>query len=152
MSTVDVVGEISMKSALSLFTCLPLIALMIALPIALAQTNASTNEESFFITALQNPKVLITMLIQLALGFGLGYFGVKVIKYILAFTAVLIIGAILSVWSLGEPIDAFLSKIAPQSKQLLESIYDFLKFLGVMTIGPIAIGFVLGALVATIRK
>lgn len=141
-----------MKGALSFLACLSLIALMITLPIALAQTNASTNEESFFITALQNPKVLATMLIQLALGFGLGYFGVKVVKYILAFIATLIIGAVLSVWSLGEPIDAFLSKVAPQSKQLLESIYGFLKFLGVMTVGPIAIGFVLGALVATIRK
>lgn len=152
MSTVDAAGELSMRNTLSLLTCLSLIVLMIMPLIALAQANASTNEESFFITALQNPKVLITMLIQLALGFGLGYFGVKVIKYILAFIATLIIGAVLSVWSLGEPIDAFLSKIAPQSKQLLESIYDFLKFLGVMTVGPIAIGFVLGALVATIRK
>ncbi len=142
-----------MKNCLrALCVYLLLIALVTALPIALAQTNASANEESFFTVALQNPKVLATILIQLALGFGLGYFGVKVIKYILAFTAILVIGAILSVWSLGEPIDAFLSKIAPQSKQLLESIYDFLKFLGVMTVGPIAIGFILGALVATVRK
>ncbi len=142
-----------MRNALKpLCTYVLLIALMTTLPIALAQTSASTNGEDFFTMALQNPKVLVTMLIQLALGFGLGYFGVKVIKYVLAFIACLAIGAILSVWSLGEPIDAFLSKIAPQSKQLLESIYDFLKFLGVMTVGPIAVGFILGALVATVRK
>ncbi|MCS7128590.1 MAG: hypothetical protein N3E36_04445 [Sulfolobales archaeon] len=136
-----------MRNALSFLCIYLLLIALIALP-----ANASIDGESFFTTALQNPKVLITMLIQFTLGFGLGYFGVKVIKYVLAFIAILVIGAILSIWSLGEPIDAFLSKIVPESKQLLEAIYDFLKFLGVMTVGPIAIGFMLGALVAIVRK
>ena len=101
---------------------------------------------------LTNPKVLIAVTIQFLLGLGLGYFSAKVIKYVLALIAIVIIGAVLSVWSLGGSVDEFVSKLGAQAQYALPLIKSFMATLGILTVGPITVGFLLGLLIAFMRK
>jgi len=101
---------------------------------------------------LTNPKVLIAVTIQFLLGLGLGYFSAKVIKYVLALIAIVIIGAVLSVWSLGGSVGEFVSKLGAQAQYALPLIKSFMATLGILTVGPITVGFLLGLLIAFMRK
>ncbi|MCS7099455.1 MAG: hypothetical protein NZ925_03835 [Sulfolobales archaeon] len=97
---------------------------------------------------LSDVKVAATFLIQFLLGFGLGYFSVRALKYILAFIAILLLGSFLSVWSLGGTLENTLSQL----KELGEAARNLLVILGVLTVGPVSVGFIIGAVVALLRK
>jgi hypothetical protein len=97
---------------------------------------------------LQNPTSLTVLAIQFLLGFGLGYVTMKVIKYILAFIAILIIGVILNIWALGISLENITSKFGEYSSQAKDLILGLAGTLGLLTIGPILIGFIIGALVS----
>ena len=102
--------------------------------------------------AMANPKVAVSMLIQFLLGLALGYYSAKIAKYLLAWIGVIIIGALLSVWSLGGSVDDILTKLGLEAKKLMPIIRDFLTALGVLTVGPVAVGFVLGLIIGVTRK
>lgn len=93
-------------------------------------------------------RVTAIALIQFLLGLGLGYVSAKVFKYILAFIAILVLGSFLSVWSLGGSLENTLGHL----KELSETARNFLVVLGVLTVGPVSVGFVVGVLVALLRK
>ena len=113
-------------------------------------TNESLPE--FISNALSNPKVLIAIGVQFALGLALGYFSVKVLKYILALVGVLILGSILSVWSLGGDINELISSIGVEVQKVLPLIKSIISALGILTIGPVAVGFLVGVIIGSIRK
>ncbi len=117
-------------------------------------TNETSNMHvaDFLTTALTNEKVLIAVTIQFLLGLGLGYYSAKVIKYLLALIGIVILGAVLSVWSLGGSIDDFLLKIGSQAHALLPMIEGFMATLGILTVGPVTVGFLLGLLIAISKK
>jgi hypothetical protein len=117
-------------------------------------TNETSNMHiaDFLTTALTNEKVLIAVTIQFLLGLGLGYYSAKVIKYLLALIGIIILGAVLSVWSLGGSIDDFLLKIGSQAHALMPMIEGFMATLGILTVGPVTVGFLLGLLIAISRK
>jgi hypothetical protein len=97
---------------------------------------------------LSQPQTLAIMLVQFLLGLGLGYVAVKALKYVLAFIAILALGTFLSIWSLGStPKDVLgrLSEVAGIAKELLV-------VLGLTSIGPVSIGFIIGALIALLKK
>ncbi len=129
---------------------------IIAVPVCLAETagsNVTQGELPEFISAaLSNPKVLIAVLIQFLLGLGLGYFSVKVIKYILALLGILVLGSVLSVWSLGGSIDEFLTKIGAEAQKVLPLIKSIMATLGILTVGPVAIGFIIGIIAGSLKK
>lgn len=97
---------------------------------------------------LSDSKVLVAVVIQFLLGLGLGYVSVKAIKYVLAFIALLVLGSFLSVWSLGGSIETTLKNLS----ELAGLVKNFLFVLGLMTVGPVSVGFLLGALIALLRK
>jgi len=125
---------------------LPLITLLIAIGIAYAETQEPPKLPSFLSDAVSEPKVLMAVLIQFLLGFGLGYFSAKIAKYLIALIAIFILGSILSVWSLGGSIEEFLSNLGYTAKELLDAIKEIVKIMGLLTVGPIAIGLIIGVL------
>lgn len=104
--------------------------------------------EISLVELVSDAKVMTAILIQFLLGLGLGYVSVKALKYVLAFIAILALGSFLSVWSLGGSMDAtlkYLGDLAGVAKNLL-------LVLGLVTVGPVSVGFIVGALVALLRK
>lgn len=123
--------------------------------VASAQSNNTTTNTTLtniISQAMSNPKVAISMLIQFLLGLALGYYSAKIAKYLLAWIGVIIIGALLSVWSLGGSVEDILTKLGLEAKKMMPVIRDFLTALGVLTVGPVAIGFILGLLIGITRK
>jgi len=117
-------------------------------PILYAQGNVSANFINIIST---NPAALVAVIIQFLMGFAVGYFGAKALKYIVAFILVLFIGSALSVWSLKGSVEGIM-EVFGQLKEVASAVYGLLTTLGIMTVGPVTLGFILGALVALLRK
>ena len=146
-----------LKLALASLISLTLFSALLGSFIALATSNASgvisgTSVSEVLGKMLTNPKVLVAVSIQFLLGLGLGYYSAKVLKYVLALIAIVIMGAVLSVWSIGGSVDEFVSKLGTQAQYALPLIKSFMATLGILTVGPITIGFLLGLLIAFTRK
>lgn len=99
-----------------------------------------------------NPKVAVSIGIQVILGIALGYTMVKVIKYIAAFIGVIIIGAILNVWSLGGSIEDFIANFGQQAQEVKDFAVNLIKILGILSVGPVTLGFVIGLLIGLTRS
>lgn len=104
--------------------------------------------EKLLSEVLADPKVSAVILVQFLLGLGLGYIAVKVLKYIIAFIAILVLGTFLSIWSLGGSVENTLSTFG----ELANTAKNFITILGLMTVGPVSIGFIVGALLGLLRK
>lgn len=99
-------------------------------------------------TIFSQPQVLAAMAIQFLLGLALGYVSVKALKYILAFIAILILGTFLSIWSLGLTPTQALQTLGGA----IQAVKNFAIVLGLMNIGPVSIGFVVGAVIGLMKK
>lgn len=99
-------------------------------------------------TILSQNWALVVIAIQFILGLALGYIAVKVLKYILAFIAILVLGSFLSIWSLGMTPAEVLDKL----KISVEAAKGLATVLGLMTIGPVSVGFIIGVVVGLMRK
>lgn len=95
-----------------------------------------------------NPSAVAVILVQFALGLALGYFSAKAIKYVLAIIATLFLGSLLSVWTSGitleDLVQAFMTLSEP-AKKVVTAI-------GLFTVGPMSAGFVVGALLALVKR
>ncbi|MEM4488393.1 MAG: hypothetical protein QXK88_06325 [Desulfurococcaceae archaeon] len=98
--------------------------------------------------AISNPQLAVVILVQFFLGLALGYVALKAFKYILALLAILALGAALSVWSLGITPSEVLSVIG----LTVESINSLIVLLGLTTMGPVTLGFIIGALASLVKK
>jgi uncharacterized membrane protein (Fun14 family) len=112
--------------------------------------EAATAE--FLQEALSNPRVATVVLIQFLMGLALGYYAAKVIKYILALIGILVLGAVLNVWSLGGSIEDFLAGVTGNIGEIKAVVSGIIATLGVLTVGPVSAGFVIGLLVGLLRK
>lgn len=95
-----------------------------------------------------NPQGYLVMAVQFLLGLALGYVAVKALKYIVALFAILALGSFLSVWSLGGSPQEALRNLG-MTWELLKSVATLI---GLMTLGPVAVGFIVGVVVALIRR
>lgn len=97
---------------------------------------------------LSQPSTLVVMLIQFLMGLALGYISMRVLKYVLAFIAILALGTFLSVWSLGmTPAEVFSTLgLATEAVKRLATV------LGILTVGPVSIGFIVGVVIGLLRK
>ncbi|MEM3228841.1 MAG: hypothetical protein QXD85_01435, partial [Fervidicoccaceae archaeon] len=94
------------------------------LPIhAVFQTVTTVGNFSSIEFLSSNPKLLISIGIQLLLGILLGYILAKAFKYIIAFILVLIAGVILNVWSISS--SGNLMERLTGSKEYLQYFIDF---------------------------
>jgi hypothetical protein len=136
----------------------------IAGSVALQASNATTtiatatNTTSPALTSLlaslsKNPYVAASVLIQLALGIALGYVSVKALKYILSFIGILVLGSLLNVWSLSSGnLQEALQQYYQQLEQAMPLIKKLAATLGLLTVGPVSIGYVIGILIGISRK
>lgn len=99
---------------------------------------------------LSNPRTLLIFLIQLGLGFGLGYFSMKALKYIIAIICLLTLGVLLNIWQFGG-LQGFLEKIGytVDFAQLIAMLNSIASLLGILTILPIGAGFLIGVITAS---
>jgi hypothetical protein len=100
-------------------------------------------------TMFSNPQNFVVIAIQFLLGLALGYLSAKVLKYMLALIAILALGTLLSVWSLGTSPQEVIAKIGLPSVEILKGLAVVL---GLMTVGPVSIGFIIGVVIAFLRK
>lgn len=100
---------------------------------------------------LQNPMTYIIMLVQFLLGFCLGYLSIKVLKYLLALVAILALGLLLNVWSLGLSLDALISMFGEYAFRAKGLLMGVAGTIGLLTLGPVTLGFIIGVVVAAIR-
>lgn len=115
-------------------------------------TNATFSVTDIVSVAMSNPNVAIAIGIEIILGAGLGYIMAKMAKYILAFIALLIVGAVLNVWSLGGSIEDFLVKIGITASQFKDVILGFISTLGLLMVGPVTFGFFIGLIIGLLKK
>lgn len=125
---------------------------LFALAATVSRVNAQDDLSDVLTELLLSPKTLIIFLIQLGLGFGLGYFSVKALKYIIAILCLLTLGVLLNIWQFGG-LKGFLKKIGYTTDfaQLIKMLTSIVSLLGILTILPIGAGFLIGAIVA-VRK
>jgi uncharacterized membrane protein (Fun14 family) len=97
---------------------------------------------------LSTPTGAIVTFIQFLLGLALGYITAKIFKYIIAMIAILILGSLLSVWSIGSLSGESLSKLGVTLETLKNIVLAFLTIL----VGPIAIGFIVGVIIGFLKK
>lgn len=97
---------------------------------------------------LSDPRSAIVVLVQFFLGVALGYISVKALKYILAFIAILILGSLLSIWTLETSTAEVLKVI----RDVIGVVRNLAVVLGLLAIGPISIGFIVGVVAALLRK
>ncbi len=128
------------------------LVIILTLIFSIVSAQAQINLSDLITEALKNPRVLVVVVIQFLMGLGLGYFSFKVWKYLLALIAIIILGNVLAIWSLGSSPESFLGQLYESFKQFLPNIISFIQLLGIMTIGPVTIGFIVGIILAIIRK
>ena len=100
------------------------------------------------VTLFSQPQTVAVVSIQFLLGLSLGYVSVKALKYVLAFIAILALGTFLSVWNLGtSPLEVLRSLGGA-----ISLVKDLAMVLGLMTVGPVSVGFIVGAILGLMRK
>jgi len=101
---------------------------------------------------LTSPATLLIFLTQFGLGFGLGYFSVKALKYIVAILCIIAIGVLLNIWQFGG-LERFLQALELPTglPELTTTLTAILSLLGILTLLPIGLGFFAGALTAAAK-
>jgi len=99
-----------------------------------------------------NPMTVLIFCIQFGLGLGLGYFSVKALKYIIAIICILALGAVLNIWQFGG-LENFLERlnIPVEPTQITLFLTTIVELLGILTILPMGVGFLLGAIAAATK-
>jgi hypothetical protein len=136
---------------------LPIFILLLAvcsnIDFASAQTNSS--DLGGITTSLMiNQNSMLIFVIELALGLGLGFFSIKIVKYILALILIFVIGVVLNIWTspaLGANIQQQLSSLGLEWGKMYPVLISIVYMLGLTTILPITLGFILGVVIAIFR-
>ena len=97
---------------------------------------------------IATPQGIIVFLIQFTIGLLLGYLVVKALKYILAIVALLVLGSMLSVWSLEGLSKSTLERLGLTLETLKSVVFALMTIL----VGPVAVGFIIGVIVGILRR
>lgn len=97
---------------------------------------------SLFTTAM-----CITLTVEFAFGFGLGYFAGKLVKAVIGLMVLGFIGAAVNYTQFVALSDAVVQQLGVSQTQLVNVAGVILLFLGLTVIAPITIGLILGFLV-----
>jgi len=114
----------------------------------MSTTTPAPEVSELLAAAFSNPQSAIVFIIQFLLGLALGYVAAKAFKYIIAIIIIIVIGTFLSIWSLGGS----LSQVFETLRPMLDLVRNFAIVLGIFTVTPIALGFVIGVVIALFRK
>lgn len=97
---------------------------------------------------LSTPSVSMVVVIQFLLGVALGYIATKIFKYVLAMIGILVLGSLLSIWSIEGLSKETLGKLGATIETIKNIVISFTALL----VGPIATGFILGVVIGLIRE
>lgn len=125
----------------------------ISIPSAFAQAS-NPDLGSLISSVFTNPTSILIFLIELFLGLGLGYFSAKIVKYILALIAIFIVGLLLNIWTipnLGTNLQNELGNLSAEWSKVYPVLTSIIYLVGITTILPITVGFVIGILLAILR-
>lgn len=143
-------GEKHLKLSRILLVALASISIVFTIPSAFAQ--APSGDIASLLTSLfTNPSSLLTFIIELALGIGLGYFSAKIFKYILALIGIFIIGVLLNVWQspqLSSNLQQQLTSLGLTWEKVYPVLISLIYMLGLTTVLPITLGFIIGLVIA----
>ncbi len=107
--------------------------------------------QQIFASVFSHYQSYIVMLLEFLVGLGLGYATVRAAKYLIMMFLLTLLGALLGLWSLGSSLQDILMKLLGSAEKIWSVIYTLLVGLGILTIGPGAIGFIVGVILA-LRK
>lgn len=102
--------------------------------------------------AVSNPRMAFTILVEFILGVALGYVGVKAVRYLLAFIGILILGSMMSAWSLGGNLESISKQLGVQLKEFLPLLKQLAITLGATIVGPASLGVIVGIILALVKK
>lgn len=133
---------------------LAVISLLLLTPVlaSAGDTGVNATQIDFLGKVLSNPRTYIVVIVQFLLGLALGYFSLKALKYIVALILVVVLGMVLSVWSIGGDIYDLLANIYGSSSQLIHVVESLASTLGLLALGPTTVGFIIGAILAWIKS
>ena len=120
---------------------------------ASAQTNSS-DLGGVTTSLFMNPNTVLIFVIELLLGLGLGYFSVKIVKYIVALILIFVIGVVLNIWNspaLGANIQQQLNSLGLEWGKVYPVLLSIVYMLGITTILPITVGFFIGVVIAIVK-
>jgi hypothetical protein len=106
--------------------------------------------QSLIASLFTSPTVLVTFFIEFALGIGLGYLSVKVAKYIIALLAIFIVGVLLNVWQ-SRALQDIVAGLNLQWTKVYPVIQALIIIVGLTTVLPVTLGFVIGFVVGIQR-
>jgi uncharacterized membrane protein (Fun14 family) len=131
--------------------CLTLLmALLVFSSISPCFAENGVDLQSVISELMSNPIVLASFVVKFCLGLILGYFSAKVLKYILALVAIVLVGLLLDIWQLGG-LGEFISRSGLEWSKVYPLIQTFISALGILTILPVGVGFLLGVVIAVKR-
>ncbi len=115
-------------------------------------TTTSLNLDSLIGALITNPNAVVVTAIEFLLGLALGYVAMRALKYILASVGIILLGIVLGVWSLGNSIYDALKTLTGIAHNVWNIVYSLVTALGILVIAPVTVGFIVGALIAHVRK
>jgi hypothetical protein len=133
-----------------LLALLAVLALTLNVSVVFAQSS-SPDLGSIISSTFSNTSSLMVFVIELALGLGLGYFSAKIVKYMLALIGIFIIGVVLNVWAtptLEANIQQQFSSLGSDWSKIYPVLLSIIYILGLTTVLPIALGFIIGIVIA----
>ncbi len=107
--------------------------------------------QQIFASVFSHYQSYIAMAVEFFVGLGLGYATVRAAKYLIMMFVLTLLGALLGLWSLGSSLQDVLYKLIGSAEKIWSVIYTLLVGLGILTIGPGAVGFIIGIILG-LRK
>ncbi len=119
------------------------------LTLLLMMESSSVSAGSMISSILSDPRGALAFIVQLLLGIGLGYYSIKIVKYLLALISILVIGIMLNAWSLSHgSVKSTIQSIGEEWSKVYPVLKSLAAALGILTIGPTALGFFIGIVLA----
>ncbi len=124
---------------------------MLAFSIATVFAQPTGQDFSYILSLFGNPSVLLVFGIELLLGIGLGYFATKALKYVVAVILIVALGLVLNVWQAPSILQTIHDQLGIPVNQLWSIMLSLVYAFGLMTVLPIALGFIIGIILAITR-
>jgi uncharacterized membrane protein (Fun14 family) len=106
---------------------------------------------SFLLSLFGNSSALITFTVEFLLGLGLGYFSVKALKYVLALIGIVVVGILLNIWQGPQIMKIIQEQLNIEWLKMYQLILAILLALGITTILPLSLGFIVGIVIGAAR-
>ncbi|MCE4602750.1 MAG: hypothetical protein F7B18_06175 [Desulfurococcales archaeon] len=105
--------------------------------------------------AAGDPVLAGVIVVNFLVGAALGYLAVRIAKYLIAAVGLMAATLALNVWAYGRSVDELstLKKIAIETGvEVKDALVEAAKVLGLMTLSPFTLGFIIGLVIGATRS